>query len=164
MKETGKSESLFEVNGMSRRSKRTNKRKAKANVRAQPPRIFRFHHPSGHHAIIVSQNGNEVEGYTVSHKPASGKRRSYKLVHNPKVSTTKSNRLMRDSAESHLHLQSRKGRIGHEFSKHLSILYFLDQVDEKTLDKILKAKKEGKPLSTYLTEKEKERLYPKKKK
>ena len=58
----------------------------------------------------------------------------------------------------------RRGIIGIEFGKDYLLLFQLSEEDEKTVRKIVKAKKDGKPFTAYLTPKEMRRIHPKKKK
>lgn len=149
---------------MSKRSRRI-KREAKKQEAKQPFVRFRFHYKAGHPALIVSENGYIAEGMTISHKSENGKLYSYELTENPECLPIKTfGRLKRKPEASYLVIQLRKGVVGLDYGKEYLTLFQLNKADEGTAKKIIKAKKEGKPFSTYFTKEELKRIRPKKKK
>jgi len=148
--------------------KRKQTRRIKAKDESKKHLRFRFFHPagkSGHPAVIIEENGSSAKGFVVGHHPAKGKHRSYKLTENPQLLAVEANgRIKRKPEDAHVYLQIRQGRIGLDFGKAFLALFELTEKDELTIRKIVRAKKEGKPYSTYLTKEELARVWPKNKK
>lgn len=144
---------------MSKRSKRNKKRNRKQMNAPKPHRVFRFYHPANHPAIIIESDEVEAEGLTISHARGEKKRKAVRLAENPEF-IIESGVRRRKAEASYLRLQIRKGKIGHEFSKEILIMFCLCDADEKLIDKILRAKSEGLPYLTYFDESEVERISP----
>ena len=145
---------------MSKRSKRT-KRRAKTKskgIKLKKHRKFRFFRPAQHPALIIcDSHDGQLEGMTISHIPAVGKKKAIRLLVNPEHILLPTGEMVRKADGTYLYIQIRRGTIGVQFSRRTLDMFILSEDDEALVDRILKARDEGKPWSFYLTEEEKAR-------
>lgn len=94
-------------------------------------------------AVIVNEKGDEAESFVLTHNPKKAKDTYHKLHVNPNPN---------DQETSYIMHRIRKGKIGdNELYSTITVdNYSLSKQDDKELNLIYLAKKEGKPWNNYL--------------
>lgn len=94
-------------------------------------------------AVIVNEKDDEAEGFVLTHNPKKAKDTYHKLHMNPNPN---------DRETSYIMHRIRKGKIGdNELYSTITVdNYSLSKQDDKELNLIYLAKKEGKPWNNYL--------------